>query len=199
MIFAFKQAELFGRFARKRGVVGEQPGAFPRRQIVVPTTRPYSRKQIPTAKLTAQSQHLGPIAIMNMQVNHRKTVREGRACFAESALVGIRVRFACAMRWHVRGHVIAANRELPDYVFATHLLLYADALGAERDAFGQVVGVEIVLVILFGFGGRDDDGLGFALFAECVLERGEDGARHGERDVADGTGVRGGTRRGTAR
>ena len=51
------------------------------------------------------------------------------------------------MCWHVHGHVIAANIEFPDYVFATHVLLYADALGAERDAFGQVVGVEIVFVI----------------------------------------------------
>ena len=78
---AFKQAKLFGRLARERRVAGEQPGAFPRRQVVVPATRPYGRKhEIPVAKLAAQLQHLGPIAIMNMQVNHRKTVRGGRIC-----------------------------------------------------------------------------------------------------------------------
>ena len=78
---AFEQAELFGRLARERRVIGEQPGAFPRRQVVVPTTWPYGRKhEFPVAKLTAQLQHLGPITIMNMQVNHRKTVRGGRVC-----------------------------------------------------------------------------------------------------------------------
>ena len=77
------------------------------------------------------------------------------------------IHFACAL----------ASRQV-------RLASGADALGAERDAFGQVVGVEIVLVILFGFDGRSDDGLGFALFAERILERGEDGARHGDHQSA---------------
>ncbi len=58
-------------------------GAFPRRQVVVPATRPYSRKhEFPVAaNFAAQLQHLGPITIMNMQVNHRKTIREGLGLF----------------------------------------------------------------------------------------------------------------------
>ena len=41
---------------------------------------------------------------------------------AATEALAIQEPFACVMRRHVHGHVIAANGEFPDYVFATHVL-----------------------------------------------------------------------------
>lgn len=98
-----KQPQLRLRIAGKRSIISKEPRTLPRRKVVIPITRPDSRKRKPsTTKLSALLPNIAAIALDNMQIHH-----------------AIQMQLAVAF-WNVQGNMISVNIECAGHSITFH-------------------------------------------------------------------------------